>query len=176
MAPRLAVPVGYQIPATPLVQLARAHARRAVAWEGTNPSRPEAHSLPDNSRSHLTRHHGARESVPKTVPLISTVTTPPDRCLRFQRSEGHRALVLVSDLAVGGSSPSERATHTRLVGNPGEAGCRMVPGAAKRSSCVYPSRGRFDPFWGRIPAPNPALLPTLEKPLNALYFKEVDGP
>ncbi|SVD16669.1 uncharacterized protein METZ01_LOCUS369523, partial [marine metagenome] len=26
------------------------------------------------------------------------------------------------------------------------------------------------------PTPIPALLPTLENPLNALYFKEVDGP
>jgi len=51
----------------------------------------------------------------------------------------------------------------------------MGPGASERSSCGYPSSGRFDPFWGRFPAPNPALLPTLENPLNALYFKEADG-
>jgi len=51
----------------------------------------------------------------------------------------------------------------------------MGPGASERSSCVYPSSARFDPFWGRIPASNSALLPTLEKPLNARYFKEVDG-
>ena len=85
-------------------------------------------------------------------------------------------MALPTDQKVGGSSPSERATHTGLVGNPGEACCRAGPGGSERSSCVYPSSGRFDPFWGRFPAPNPALLPTLEKPLNALCFKEVDGP
>ena len=84
-------------------------------------------------------------------------------------------MALLTDQKVGGSSPSKRATHTGLVGIPGGACCRMGPGASERSSCVYPSSGRFDPFWARIPAQNPALLPTLEKPLNALCFKEVDG-
>ena len=85
-------------------------------------------------------------------------------------------MALPTDQKVGGSSPSERATQTGLVGSSGEACCRMGPGASERSSCVYPSSGRFDPFWGRIPDQNPDLLPTLGKPLNALYFKEVDGP
>jgi len=30
----------------------------------------------------------------------------------------------------------------------GEACCRMGPGASERLSCVYPSSGRFGPFWG----------------------------
>jgi len=85
-------------------------------------------------------------------------------------------VALPADQKVGGSSPSERTTHIGLVGSSGEACCHMGPGASERSSCVYPSSGRFDPFWARIPAQNPALLPTLEKPLNALCFKEVDGP
>jgi hypothetical protein len=56
-------------------------------------------------------------------------------------------MTLPTDQKVGGSSPSERATQTGLVGNPGEACCRAGPGASERSSCVYPSRGRFDPVW-----------------------------
>jgi hypothetical protein len=35
------------------------------------------HSLPGDGRGHLTRRHRPRESVPKTRPLISNVTTPP---------------------------------------------------------------------------------------------------
>ena len=49
-------------------------------------------------------------------------------------------MALPTDQKVGGSSPFERATHIGLVGNPGEACCRMGPGASERSSCVYPSR------------------------------------
>ena len=59
-------------------------------------------------------------------------------------------MTLLTDQKVGGSSPSERATHTGLVGNPGEACCRMGPGASKRSSCVYPWSTRFGPFEAQI--------------------------
>ena len=50
----------------------------------------------------------------------------------------------------------------------------MGPGASERSRCVYPSSARFEGFWGRIGTQNGPLLPILPKPLNALYFKEVD--
>ena len=84
-------------------------------------------------------------------------------------------MTLPTDQKVGGSSPSERATQTGLVGSSGEACCRMGPGASERSSCVYPSSARFEGFWGRIGTQNGPLLPILPKPLNALYFKEADG-
>ena len=37
-------------------------------------------------------------------------------------------VALPTDQKVGGSSPSERATQTGLVGNPGEACCHKGPG------------------------------------------------
>ena len=51
----------------------------------------------------------------------------------------------------------------------------MGPGTSERLSCVYPSSGRFGPFWGQIRTQNCTLLQTPEDPPNALNFKEVKG-
>jgi len=69
-------------------------------------------------------------------------------------------VALPKDQKVGGSSPFERAIHMGLVGIPGEACCRMGPGASERLSYVYLWSARLGPFGAEfVPKTVPCYQP-----------------
>ena len=94
--------------------------------------RHDGFSGPENgNRCRLGERHAPRKSVPKSHPLISSVTTPPSGGPQFHRSEDHRALVQIRRAAVGGSSPFKRARCL----------CRSEPPTGSIAS----SQGRWPP-------------------------------